>query len=54
MVNAYNLMKTIIKSKKYTREYCEGKLNTFFAVGALTDDQYNELVVLVKELYGEE
>ena len=51
MVNAYNLMKTIIKSKKYSREYCEGKLNTFFAVGALTDDQYEELVALVNDLY---
>ena len=54
MVNAYNTMKIIIKSKKKSREYCEGKLNTFYAVDALTDDQYNELVVLVNELYGEE
>ena len=53
MVNAYNLMKTIIKSKKKTREYCEGKLNTFFAVGALTEEQYEELVALVEEIYGE-
>lgn len=54
MVNAYNTMKIIIKSKKKSREYCEGKLNTFYAVDALTDDQHNELVVLVNELYGEE
>lgn len=54
MVNAYNTMKIIIKSKKKSREYCEGKLNTFYAVDALTDDQYNELVDLVAELYRED
>lgn len=53
MVNAYALMKIIIKSKRFTADDCYGKLNTFYAVGALTEDQYNELVDLVAELYGE-
>ena len=53
MTNTYNLMKLIIKSKKYTADYCYSKINTFFAVGALTEDQYNELVALIGELYGE-
>lgn len=53
MVSAYNLMKNIIKSKKMTADYCYSKINTFFAVGALTEEQYTELAALIKELYGE-
>ena len=28
-------------------------INTYFAVGALTDEQYTELTELILELYGE-
>lgn len=53
MTNAYNLMKMIIKSKKLTADECYNKINTFYAVGALTEDQYTELAALIKEIYGE-
>lgn len=53
MTNVYVLMKMIIKSKKQTADECYAKLNTFYAVGALTEEQYTELVALVREIYGE-
>lgn len=53
MTNVYTLMKSIIKSKKKSADYCYDKINTFYAVGALTEEQYTELAALILELYGE-
>ena len=53
MTNVYTLMKSIIKSKKKSADYCYGKINTFYAVDALTEEQYMELKELIQELYGE-
>ena len=53
MTNAYALAKIVIKSKKKSADYCYNLINTYLAVGALTDEQYTELVDLINELYGE-
>ena len=53
MTNAYSLAKIVIKSKKKSADYCYNLINTYFAVGALTDEQYTELTELILELYGE-
>lgn len=53
MTNVYASMKKVILSKKQPVEVCYRKLNNFYAVDALTEEQYLELVALVKEVYGE-
>ena len=53
MTNAYALAKIVIKSKKKSADYCYNLINTYYAVGALTADQYTELAELIAEIYGE-
>lgn len=50
----YNAMKKLIEKKFYkTAEIAQDKIDVFFAVGRLTDEQYTELSLLIQEVYTE-
>lgn len=49
----YKSMKILIGKKFYkTAELAQKKLDVFYAVNRLTDDEYTELTVLVETVYG--
>lgn len=49
----YKSMKTLIGKKFYkTAENAQKKLDVFYAVNRLTDDEYTELTALVETVYG--
>lgn len=49
----YKSMKTLITRKFYkSAEVAQKKLDVFFMVNRLTDDEYQELTALVVEVYG--
>lgn len=51
--NMYKSMKTLITRKFYkTAEAAQKKLDVFFTVNRLTDDEYTELTALVETVYG--
>lgn len=51
--NMYKSMKTLITRKFYkTAEAAQKKLDVFFAVNRLSDDEYTELTALVATVYG--
>lgn len=51
--NMYKSMKTLITRKFYkTAELAQRKLDVFYAVNRLSDDEYQELTALVVEVYG--
>ena len=50
----YKSMKTLITNRYYkTAEQAQRKLDVFYAVNRLTDDEYTELTTLVATKYGE-
>ena len=50
----YATMKKLIQKKFYkTAVAAQDKIDVFFAVGRLTDEQYTELSLLIKEVYAE-
>lgn len=50
----YTTMKKLIEKKFYkTAASAHDKIDVFFAVGRLTDEQYTELSLLIQEVYGE-
>lgn len=50
----YNSMKKLIEKKFYkTAEVAQDKIDVFFAVDRLTDEQYTELSLLIREVYAE-
>lgn len=50
----YKSMKTLIGKKFYkTAELAQKKLDVFYAVNRLTDDEYTELTALVETVYEE-
>ena len=50
----YNAMKRLIARKFYkTADEAQNKLDVFYAVNRLSDEQYNELTGLVVERYSE-
>lgn len=50
----YATMKKLISRKFYkTAEAAQTKLDVFYAVNRLTDEQYAELTALVEEVYAE-
>lgn len=50
----YNIMKNLINRRYYaTAELAQEKLDVFFAVSRITDEQYTELTALVEEVYGQ-
>lgn len=51
----YKSMKTLITKHFYkTGEAAQKKLDVFYAVNRLTDDEYTELTALVETVYGDE
>lgn len=51
--NMYKSMKTLITRKFYkTAEAAQKKLDVFYAVNRMTDEEYQELTALVVEIYG--
>lgn len=51
----YKSMKTLIGKKFYKDgETAQKKLDVFYAVNRLTDDEYTDLTTLVEEKYGSE
>lgn len=49
----YKSMKTLITRKFYkSAEVAQKKLDVFYAVNRLTDEEYQELTALVVEVYG--
>lgn len=51
--NVYKSMKTLITRKFYkAAELAQKKLDVFYAVNRLSDDEYQELTALVVEIYG--
>lgn len=49
----YKSMKTLITRKFYkSAEAAQKKLDVFYAVNRLTDDEYTELTALVETVYG--
>lgn len=50
----YKSMKILIGKKFYKdAETAQNKLDVFFAVNRLTDEEYTELTALVVDIYGE-
>lgn len=50
----YATMRKLIQKKFYkTAEAARDKIDVFFAVGRLTDEQYTELSLLIREVYAE-
>lgn len=48
----YNAMKTLINKKFYdTAEIARNKIDVFYSVNRLSDDEYFELTVLITEVY---
>lgn len=51
--NMYKSMKTLITRKFYkSAELAQKKLDVFFMVNRLTDEEYQDLTALVVEVYG--
>lgn len=51
--NMYKSMKTLITRKFYkTAEAAQKKLDVFYAVNRLMDEEYQDLTALVVEVYG--
>ena len=49
----YKSMKTLITRKFYkSAEAAQKKLDVFYAVNRLTDEEYQDLTALVVEIYG--
>ena len=50
----YNTMKKLVQKKFYkTAGAAQDKIDVFFAVGRLTDEEYTELSALIAKVYGE-
>lgn len=50
----FNAMKKLIQKRFYkTSEEAQNKIDVFYAVNRLTDEEYSELAALIVEVYGE-
>lgn len=50
----FNAMKKLIQKRFYkTSEEAQNKIDVFYAVNRLTDEEYSELAALILEVYGE-
>lgn len=51
----FNSMKKLISKKFYkTAKIAQNKIDVFYAVNRLTDEEYAELSALIQEVYAEE
>lgn len=54
-MNIATLLKKLIEKKYYDdRTIIENKLNVFYAMSKITDEEYSNLVLKVEEVYAEE
>lgn len=44
-------LEKLINKKRYTRELIENKLNVFYAMNKITDEEYSNLILKVDEVY---
>lgn len=48
----YNIMTKLINKRFYANaEDAQNKIDVFFAVGRITDEQYSELAALIEQVY---
>jgi len=51
----FNILQNLINKKFYTtKAEAQAKVDTVFAMGKITQDQYSTLVMLIEEKYTEE
>ncbi len=53
-MRAYDIWKKMILAKAYSKEVITTRINTVFAVGQITPDEYTELVSLIDITYAEQ
>lgn len=54
MLSVYNLMDNLISKKFYeNKEEAKSKLNVFFAMQEITDEEYTTLTLKVEQMYAE-
>ena len=46
----FNILKRMIQSSKYTLEYLEERIETFYLVDRITKDEYLELKEMLKNM----
>ena len=46
----FNTLKRMIQNDKYTIEYLEERIETFYLVGRITKDEYLELKEMLKNM----
>lgn len=49
----FDLWKKMISGKVYSKEAVTVRVNTVFAVGQLSPDEYTELITLIETTYSE-
>ena len=47
----YDLLQNLISKKFYTEEAIQNKLNVFYAMNVLNDEEYSNLMIKVQEVY---
>lgn len=47
----YDLLQNLISKKFYTEEAIKNKLNVFYAMNVLNDEEYSNLMLKVQEVY---
>lgn len=47
----YDLLQNLISKKFYTEEAIQNKLNVFYAMNVLNDEEYSNLMLKVQEVY---
>ena len=47
----YDLLQNLISKKFYTEEAIKNKLNVFYAMNVLSDEEYSNLMLKVQEVY---
>lgn len=47
----YDLLQNLISKKFYTEEAIQNKLNVFYAMNVLNDEEYSSLMLEVQEVY---
>lgn len=51
MMKIVNLLKKLIEKKFYTKEAIIDKLNVFFAMSQISEEDYAELMLLIEATY---
>ena len=50
-MRTYDLLQNLISKKFYTEEAIQNKLNVFYAMNVLNDEEYSNLMLKVQEVY---